>query len=394
MFDRICQMISPAAVSQLSGVFGEPDSAVKKGVEGATAALLGSIANQSDDRGFMNQLFSLIQEPTIGAAIDSPERMIDQVRGDVPEPSLISRLQSLVFGNRGSVVDALARHAGVTSSTASSLLGVASSLVLGYLARLVRQDHLDSAGLGRRLTAERSSISGILPSVLAPFTTRGTRVMDKTIERTIEPAARGIARPNPWTPFAWVAAALLAAAGVWALADWMSPVRPQVSSISRPGSMPGSVGTSGYIRRTLPGRTELQFPAGSTEQRLLHYIESASPSNTESWFEFDRLQFETDSSRLRPDSRYQLANTAAILKAYPNVRVKIGGYTDNIGNPAANLRLSQERANAVASELRTMGVAAHRLEAEGYGQGHPVADNATEAGRTQNRRVAIRVISK
>jgi outer membrane protein OmpA-like peptidoglycan-associated protein len=234
----------------------------------------------------------------------------------------------------------------------------------------------------------------MMPSALAPFATRGTtRVVDRTVERTIEPASRRIARPSPWAPFAWVAAALLAAAGVWALADWMRPARPQVSSISMP-SVPGSVGTSGYIRRTLPGRTELQFPAGSTEQRLLQYIENASPSNTEIWFEFDRLQFETNSSRLRPDSRYQLANTAAILKAYPNVRVKIGGYSDNVGDAAANLRLSQERAATVVSELRSLGVARHRLESEGYGQEHPIADNASETGRAQNRRVAIRVVNK
>jgi K(+)-stimulated pyrophosphate-energized sodium pump len=74
--------------------------------------------------------------------------------------------------------------------------------------------------------------------------------------------------------------------------------------------------------------------------------------------------------------------------------VKIGGYTDNSGDPAANLRLSQARADSVMNELRTMGVGGDRLEAEGYGDQHPIADNATADGRAKNRRVAVRVTAR
>jgi outer membrane protein OmpA-like peptidoglycan-associated protein len=84
----------------------------------------------------------------------------------------------------------------------------------------------------------------------------------------------------------------------------------------------------------------------------------------------------------------------AILKAYPAVKVKIGGYTDNVGAPAANLRLSQERADAVKQAIVHDGVGANRIVAEGYGEQHPVADNTTEGGRAQNRRIALRVTAK
>jgi OmpA-OmpF porin, OOP family len=76
------------------------------------------------------------------------------------------------------------------------------------------------------------------------------------------------------------------------------------------------------------------------------------------------------------------------------VRLKIGGYTDNSGDATANVRLSQARADAVSHELVGMGVGAARLEAEGYGSQHPVADNATEEGRARNRRVALRALTK
>ena len=82
---------------------------------------------------------------------------------------------------------------------------------------------------------------------------------------------------------------------------------------------------------------------------------------------------------------------ADILKAYPAVHLKIGGYTDNVGDEAANLALSQARAASVVNELVSMGIAADRLEAKGYGEEHPVATNGTEEGREQNRRVAFQV---
>ena len=93
-------------------------------------------------------------------------------------------------------------------------------------------------------------------------------------------------------------------------------------------------------------------------------------------------------------SEEQLKNIVEILKCYPKAKFKIGGYTDNTGNPEANMKLSQERANTVVSSLVGLGIEAGRLEAEGYGDQHPVASNDTEEGRAQNRRIALRVMEK
>jgi outer membrane protein OmpA-like peptidoglycan-associated protein len=82
------------------------------------------------------------------------------------------------------------------------------------------------------------------------------------------------------------------------------------------------------------------------------------------------------------------------LNAYPKTRLTIGGYTDNTGDAAQNLKLSQDRANNVTAELIKLGVAEDRLVAKGYGDQHPVADNATDAGRAQNRRISMLVTQK
>ena len=71
----------------------------------------------------------------------------------------------------------------------------------------------------------------------------------------------------------------------------------------------------------------------------------------------------------------------------PSVRIRTAGHTDNVGNPARNLALSEERAEAVRAHLVAHGIDAGRVEAAGYGDEQPVASNDTEEGRTQNRRI-------
>jgi len=101
------------------------------------------------------------------------------------------------------------------------------------------------------------------------------------------------------------------------------------------------------------------------------------------------LRFDTGSAELQPESQEQLNNIAADLAAYPDVRVKVGGYTDNTGSAEQNLQLSQRRANTVMAELVRKGISGDRLTAQGYGEQNFIADNSTEAGRAQNRRVSV-----
>lgn len=79
---------------------------------------------------------------------------------------------------------------------------------------------------------------------------------------------------------------------------------------------------------------------------------------------------------------------------YPNVHVEIGGYTDNTGDPAANMALSDARAKNVMAVLVNKSIDPSKLKAEGYGDQHPVGDNSTEEGRAKNRRITLRVTQK
>ncbi|MEZ4359045.1 MAG: OmpA family protein [Kofleriaceae bacterium] len=149
--------------------------------------------------------------------------------------------------------------------------------------------------------------------------------------------------------------------------------------------------------RTLASGVEIKGAADGVEGQLLAFIEDAGRAvDKTTWFNFDRLTFQTGKAELDLDkSREQLANISEILKAFPAVTLKIGGYTDNVGQPQANLKLSGDRAQAVVAALVAAGVAKERVEGEGYGAEHPVCPaNDTEACRAKNRRIAVSVRSK
>jgi len=131
------------------------------------------------------------------------------------------------------------------------------------------------------------------------------------------------------------------------------------------------------------------------EARLVTYLnDSSAPLSDTTWFDFDRLLFDTGKATLQPASEDQLTNIAAILKAYPQVKIRIGGYTDNTGDSAANVQLSEERADNVMAELARLGIDPARMTAKGYGDADPIADNSTEEGRQKNRRISLRVTDK
>src|SRR5262249_41519653 len=110
--------------------------------------------------------------------------------------------------------------------------------------------------------------------------------------------------------------------------------------------------------------SSLRTPERGVEGRLVAFIvDPARRPDKTSWFDFDRLLFDTDSANLQPQSTAQLTDVAAILKACPAVRMTVGGYTDNTGDPRHNQVLSQQRADTVCNQLEAMGVAPDRLRA-------------------------------
>lgn len=106
------------------------------------------------------------------------------------------------------------------------------------------------------------------------------------------------------------------------------------------------------------------------------------------------VNFDFDKAIIRRDGKPVLDEAIQTLNEQPNVRISVEGHTDSVGTDAYNQRLSERRAQAVVDYLAAGGIARSRMSARGFGESNPVASNATEDGRAQNRRVELGVISK
>jgi outer membrane protein OmpA-like peptidoglycan-associated protein len=104
------------------------------------------------------------------------------------------------------------------------------------------------------------------------------------------------------------------------------------------------------------------------------------------------VTFGFDSAALSPQFHAVLDQVAGTLVEYNQTVIQIAGHTDSTGSHAYNMNLSQQRAGSVKSYLAGRGVPAQRMQTIGAGPDHPVADNSTEAGRAQNRRVEITIV--
>ncbi|WP_223477897.1 OmpA family protein [Oricola indica] len=104
------------------------------------------------------------------------------------------------------------------------------------------------------------------------------------------------------------------------------------------------------------------------------------------------ITFATDQDQVVPAFYATLDSVALVLKKYNQTLINVFGHTDSTGSDDYNQALSQRRANSVANYLATRGVSQQRMIATGYGESRPVADNSSETGRAQNRRVEIQIV--
>jgi OOP family OmpA-OmpF porin len=388
---RLTSVVKPSTLTEIGTQLGVPEQTVSRGLSLSSACVLGALANRSGDRGAMQQVIDIasrVPPDTIATGVSAGQLT------DPASPMLSTArmfLSSLFGGIPTWAVDLIGGETGLRSGAATSMLALGAHSVLNFIGGRVRGEGMTASALSGFLNSEAPAVLKQLPASFR----NAFRAHFADIPATAAAAGRPVRSRRSYTP--WVATAAILAAAVWlGLRNPDSTATPPLVALP-------AVGTSGtiaapdlgrYVPRALVNGASIVVPERGVETRLLAFITSSQSPDKTSWFDFDRLLFDTGAASLQPQSDDQLRAVAAILKAYPNTQAKIGGYTDNVGTPADNLRLSEERAVNVRSQLIGMGVEPYRLEAEGYGEAHPVADNATEAGRAMNRRISLLVTQK
>jgi len=235
---------------------------------------------------------------------------------------------------------------------------MAAPMVMSFLAKRVRDEGMTMKGLGSLLQQEVPAIRSALPAGLSDlFWPRTATVL------TAPPVvAQAVQVEKEKSSLGWIpllVLALLVPGLLWFFGHRQRPTPAQIT--------PTPTGTANRVATDL----------GDLAKRKM--------------FTSVDLRFDTGSAKLQPESQAQLNSIAADLRAHPNVRVNVDGYTDNLGGAERNRQLSQRRANSVMAELVGNGISPDRLTAHGYGKQNFIADNSTAEGRALNRRVSVSV---
>lgn len=423
--DALKGYVTAELVSKAANMLGEDASGITKAASSLIPTVLGGLLNKSTDTSAFGSIFDMLKDPQNDSWLDNLGGLIgggNLAKGD-PKDAAGSLMGSLFGSKVGGIIDLVSSVAGVKKSSSSSLMGMVGPLVMSYLGRKIRKEGLDAFGLSKFLGRQAPNIAAALPAGMGDLIGFAKGAGDSVSRATANAATTkhvesgSTGGGNKWL---WpLLLAALAASVFYFTKGCETPDVPKVDVTEQmdkvkdaAGDAAGTVanaaenvvdaasdaaGTLGaFFKKKLACGIELNIPENGIEAQVVTFIEDESKAiDKETWFNFDRLTFATGSANLdMAKSEEQLDNISEIMKCYPNAKIKIGGYTDNTGNEAANMTLSQNRANNVMAALVAKGVAAERMEAEGYGIAHPIATNDTEEGRAQNRRIAMRLTAK
>ncbi len=135
------------------------------------------------------------------------------------------------------------------------------------------------------------------------------------------------------------------------------------------------------------------FPLSNNADSIYHIDIPLQPLQADAVVVLKNIFFDVNKYELKSESFVELDNVVNLLKENPSLKIAMNGHTDNTGKPAENLKLSNDRANAVIRYLIEKGIDQKRLSAKGFGATQPVADNNTEEGRARNRRTEMKVVN-
>jgi outer membrane protein OmpA-like peptidoglycan-associated protein len=389
--DAVKGYFSDELVSKAVSYLGESESVVKKGLNTVIPVTLAGIAKKAED-GDPSSLLNLASQALNSGILDNLSGTFSSAGGGVPSggPSLISSL----FGDKfGAIANLVSGFTGMKGATTSSLFGSVVPLALALLGRHAKDNNATPGAIASLLGSQKASILSALPVGLSFSKIFGESEPARTTYRAPSPEAK--------TGNKWLLPLLLALAAI-ALIWWLmkgcggqkpETVAPPPDTVTKTEVI---VVTKEPLKVKLPNGIELDAYKGGIEDLLVAFLNDPNAqAGKDNWFDFNDLNFKFGTAEIIPESKKEVDNLVQILKAYPNVKIKLGGYTDKVGDEAANKKLSGERAAAVLAALTEAGVGSQVEGAEGYGSEfakYPAT--APDEDRLKDRRVSVSVRAK
>jgi len=401
LLDLLKQIFGGNFAALASNVLGASESNTKSAVTSMIPALLGSLVQKGSTSQGASSLLNMINSPQVDSGIVGNMSQLLGGGGNVNQ--LVNTgsglINSLLGSNAGPLGNALASMSGLSGSSTSKLLALGAPFLFGGLKKLVGEHGLNTSGLMSLLGDQANSVQNAIDPRLAQAMNLRLPDVSGAAREVAAETAGGFNKILPWLIGLLVLVPLL----LWMsrscstktaqeAADTTRAAADATRNAAQNAANAASAGAAALRSVQLPGGGTIQIPTGGFTDSLVAFLNGNAPAGQS--FAFDAVTFETDSARLASASNDQLAQLAAVLKAYPTVVIAVEGHTDNTGDPAANKKLSEDRAAAVKDALVGMGVPAERVTSTGWGAEKPIASNDTEEGKLKNRRVEISITNR
>lgn len=423
LLDSVKGLFTNDLISKVASSLGESEGGIQKAISAAVPSVLTGVINKAGTSGGADSILNLAKEASNSSILGNLSGLLG---GGSGLSSILSMAGGLFGDKVGGISNLISSFAGVKQSSASSLLSMAAPAALAALGKHASSTNLNAGGLLSLLNSQKDSILSAVPSGfnlagalgLGSLTDIGGKLssavsgMAGGAQKNLHSVASQVGEKAD-NSSKWIRTILLTV-GIITLAvlllrkcgggkeehavttntqDTMEVKKDTAVTVN-----PVTTTVKESFKVSLPGGVTLDAFKGGIEDRLVTFLNSdwmklGADSLKKTWFDFDNLNFEIGSSNITAESQVQINNIAAILKAYPAAKFKVGGYTDKTGDAAFNKKLSKSRADAVVAAIKAAGGnAAQLLEAEGYGSEFAtVPATASDEERKKDRRIAVSV---
>lgn len=424
IIDLIKGQLGSALVSQAASQLGESEAGISKAVSGLLPVIVGGLANNSDNPAVLDSVSNASSQGVLGNLLDTASNN-----------SMISGLLSSIFGDKLSgIINTIATYAGISNNSSSSLLNLVTGATVGSVGKYAAENNLDKSGISSLLNDQKGVVSTLLPAGLSlaslnvgdwakgyKFDNNNDTIASTPHEEPKVEVTRSVADggtfPNNPTPseggsiWKWLLPLLLLiAAGyfLWKQCEKKETTTTTTASGDSLNTVNDTMSTQNDTTTMTTTKVDedidlngmaLKGYKGGLEDQMITFLKSDGYKNAanddalkDKWYDFDHVNFKIGSANaLEAGSEGQLQNLVAILKAYPDAKIKIGGYTDKTGDEAKNKKLSSDRAHFIKDWLGKQGVGAQVIAADGYGSEFAKVDaSASNEERAVDRKMSVR----
>ena len=395
-YESLKESISPQMLKTAAATLREDE----KGVASAVAVLLPSLLVRFMDQGETARVNETIREAGNAELFDRRAEIFAG-HGIDGGMNLGERFENEVVGAENKAYpNAVAAESGISAASADRLSGWVAAVIAGYVGHKIVRNNLSMSAVMAGLRQERGSVVKEIPVKV------GRAAGISGMCSSSAPVAGRDGKKNNW--LVWLIIVLIVVIIVFLSirscnrngGGEVVAVTENVTVVPTAPAAQTAAAKEGltFVEHKLPDGRTIRVAEGGCEDCMLKYLQSdayrkaTNEELSKNWIQFDKIDFMHDSeTALAGNSMEQLDNIAAILKNYPDVRIRIGGFADKTGTRAVNYEISKKRAEYIKSILVKDGIPADRISTEGFGKEFAtVPADATAAQRAVDRSIAMR----